>query len=462
MSTATAPPTLFPGESEEVLGLGADATLAVVLEEQRREHEAAARRLRAVAHWAELHRSDHVGAVDPAFRDYADRPVPGVEGELRLAGEGTFRVEEFAVCQLAAGLGMSEPAARRYVGQALELRDRLPRCWARVMTGELPAWKACQIAAETIPLGAAAAAYVDSHLAPFAAKMSHARILRAVHAAILRHEPALAADRAAQACEGRGVWLTDDIDGTSTITAVAGTPDAWAFDSALDQVALSLATLGDVEPAQARRARALGILADPQYALDLHASAELAGDGEAAGPPRRTSGPRAVPTLHVHLHTDALTAFAGSEAVGGVARVQGVGPRAVAAMERWLADLTPGAEVRVTPVVDVNERVSVSAYEAPDRLRALVEERDDGCRFPWCGRQGRYDLDHIEPYVDPDEGGPPGQTNDENVARLCRFHHRVKTHSAWRYARGPDGVLLWRSPLGHRYAVDEHGTYAQS
>jgi hypothetical protein len=111
-------------------------------------------------------------------------------------------------------------------------------------------------------------------------------------------------------------------------------------------------------------------------------------------------------------------------------------------------------------VVDLTEQISVDAYEAPDRLRRQIEERDHGCRFPWCGRQGRFDLDHIEPYVDPDEGGPPGQTTTQNLARLCRFHHRVKTHSEWDYQREPDGAFTWTSPLGRNYTVDHHGTRA--
>jgi hypothetical protein len=41
---------------------------------------------------------------------------------------------------------------------------------------------------------------------------------------------------------------------------------------------------------------------------------------------------------------------------------------------------------------------------------------------------------------------------------LCRFHHRVKTHSDWDYRREPDESLTWTSPLGRRYTVDHHGT----
>jgi 5-methylcytosine-specific restriction endonuclease McrA len=138
-----------------------------------------------------------------------------------------------------------------------------------------------------------------------------------------------------------------------------------------------------------------------------------------------------------------------------------VGPRALEAVEQWVRDLSPGTVVKVTPVVDLTEHISVDTYEIPDRLRRQIEERDDGCRFPWCGRTGRYDLDHIEPFVPPDDGGPPGQTNTANLARLCRFHHRVKTHGGWTYQRRHDTVVTWTSPLGRRYVVDEHGTLPQ-
>ena len=99
----------------------------------------------------------------------------------------------------------------------------------------------------------------------------------------LRFDPAAAAERARKAAEKRGVWVEDRIDGISEISAVIGTPDAMAFDTALNQVASSLKALGDDDPEQVRRAKAVGVLADPQYALDLHATAELAADGSAPG-----------------------------------------------------------------------------------------------------------------------------------------------------------------------------------
>jgi hypothetical protein len=67
-------------------------------------------------------------------------------------------------------------------------------------------------------------------------------------------------------------------------------------------------------------------------------------------------------------------------------------------------------------------------------------------------------MDHITAYVPADDGGPPGQTRPENLAGLCRRHHRLKTHGGWSYTVPEPGIYLWRSPVGQRYLVDNTGT----
>lgn len=80
--------------------------------------------------------------------------------------------------------------------------------------------------------------------------------------------------------------------------------------------------------------------------------------------------------------------------------------------------------------------------------------RDGHCVFPGCGVSARVcDLDHIDPYVPIDQGGPPGQTHPGNVACLCRRHHRMKTHHGWHYRRARDGTYLWFDPHGLTYTT---------
>jgi hypothetical protein len=89
-------------------------------------------------------------------------------------------------------------------------------------------------------------------------------------------------------------------------------------------------------------------------------------------------------------------------------------------------------------------------------MREAVILRDGHCVFPGCPIDARVcDLDHTTPYrdpcLDPDHGGPPGQTSLENLACLCRRHHRLKTFTAWNYHRRPDGTYTWTSPHGLTY-----------
>ncbi|HWU33520.1 MAG TPA: HNH endonuclease signature motif containing protein, partial [Marmoricola sp.] len=108
---------------------------------------------------------------------------------------------------------------------------------------------------------------------------------------------------------------------------------------------------------------------------------------------------------------------------------------------------------RVTPVIDTEANLHVTRYEIPDRLRRQIIERDPTCVFPWCSKTAhRADLDHITPY---DTGGA---TTADNLAPLCRHHHRLKTHADWSYTQIEPAVFLWRSPTGTTWLRDRTGT----
>src|SRR5690606_1252585 len=87
-------------------------------------------------------------------------------------------------------------------------------------------------------------------------------------------------------------------------------------------------------------------------------------------------------------------------------------------VRRWVT--TSHTDVRVLPVVDLNQTLSTQRYEPTDRLRRQVQLRDETCVFPWCTRPSRRcDVDHVKPF-DHDaagEGRPqPGPTTTHNLA----------------------------------------------
>ena len=87
-------------------------------------------------------------------------------------------------------------------------------------------------------------------------------------------------------------------------------------------------------------------------------------------------------------------------------------------------------------------------YRPGVRLTRWVQTRDRHCRFPGCRRPAIHcDLDHLIPW-------PTGSTVEQNLAALCRYHHRLKTHTGWKVQRLPGRTLRWTSPRGHIYISD--------
>ena len=108
---------------------------------------------------------------------------------MPLAGTGTPEVAEFAPGELGAALSMTSYAAALLIGDALELRHRLPRLWARVQEGRLQAWRARQIRDHTKCLSREAAAFVDAQLSLVAHKVGLRRVLALVEVAIVASTP---------------------------------------------------------------------------------------------------------------------------------------------------------------------------------------------------------------------------------------------------------------------------------
>ena len=75
----------------------------------------------------------------------------------------------------------------------------------------------------------------------------------------------------------------------------------------------------------------------------------------------------------------------------------------------------------------------------PAHLRTALLERDRRCVVPGCDVEDGLEIDHVRPFA---EGGP---TSLDNLARLCQWHHQLKTHRGFQLLGGP-GRWRWITP----------------
>src|SRR5688500_13377156 len=192
----------------------AAAVLAAVRQDRCLVDAGEARMLQAAVTWAGVHPVDSLDQAATVWdRHYGETGVP-------VAGPGAPLVAEFSVTEFAAAIGLPTEAGKAYLGEAVELRYRLPRLWSRVVTGDLPAWRARRVARATIALSVEAAAYVDLHVAHVAHKVRPAQLDRLVEEAIGRFMPEEADRRRRQAADGRSFTIDTrqpSLRGTSTV-----------------------------------------------------------------------------------------------------------------------------------------------------------------------------------------------------------------------------------------------------
>ena len=142
---------------------------------------------------------------------------------------------------------MSTDAGRTYLGDAVEIRYRLPKIWKAVTSGRLVVWKARKIAQATKTLCPEGAAYVDRHLAHHAHRCSFAQIDRAVDDALRLFDPEQAEKKRREAADERCFDVDLDqvsFNGTVHVDGELDIADALDLNDAITAGAKKLAELG--------------------------------------------------------------------------------------------------------------------------------------------------------------------------------------------------------------------------
>jgi hypothetical protein len=259
----------------------AAATLDAAVEFDVEENSAALGKLRAALHFADLHAS-----LPPAFRKVSEER--GGERLVVYGGDGCPAIAEFAPAEFGALLKMSSGAAAAYIGEALALRHRLPRIWAKTLNGQAVVWRARAVARACLKLSREAAELVDARVVAVIDTLSAYGLRKIVEAVIKEADPEAARQAAEERAREHGVWVQPSDDhGTKTIWVKAAAGDVIRFDATINDLAWALQMLGDPDPLHARRAKAIGWIADPAAAYELLAAARYL----AAHPQRSTPAP---------------------------------------------------------------------------------------------------------------------------------------------------------------------------
>lgn len=421
--------------------------------------------------------------------------LSGGQRGVRPGGDGTPEVNDLAMIEFSTKIGKSTGAGLAFIGDALDLRDRLPELWGKVMRCEVIGWQGCKIARLTRDLTYDQARFVDDQVARFAGVVPWTKLENKTLAAILAVDPARYEELMARRKKNRGVWMsqTGD-DGLRGVHVRLEAIKAARFYACVEELAGYLPT--DSGTADERRAEAFSLLGDDLRAAELRArhrqpdlfDGDLAAavadiEAETGGPVEESEvhpslrdqppGPdtesaifqaalermlqeldpaKLLPTvvLVVHLAGESL------ESGSGVCRVPGIGPTTMGLVKDWLGH----HRVTVRPVIDLNDLPApVDCYEIPDRHKQHLFLQWPGSRFPWSTSIDGLEVDHVHPYRDLADGGPPAQTDIASLTPLAKREHRAVTHGGWQRRKPDLGTMIFRSPHGHIFLTNHTGTH---
>jgi hypothetical protein len=351
----------------------------------------------------------------------------------------------FAHAELACALRWPERATHDHLHQARVLVEHLPATLAAWTSGEISAKHAGAVAdlVAASGLDPAQARVVEDAILERAGEQTVAQLRRTTHAAVDRADAEAADRRHQERIAQRSVRLCPQPDGMSVLRA--------------DLDAAHALTLYDQITAHAETLRA----ADTTLAIDqaradalvtlVHAgSTALSGRSVGSTDDTTTDPATGYPTrvqVHVTVGWDVL---AGLSQDPGYLHGHGPIPARRARELAYGPDAT-WRRLLTDPAAPTRLNLGRTRYRPPTALADHVRATDPICLFPTCNRPAqRCQLDHNQPYGNPDGTGPGGTTSAENLGPLCSWHHNLKTNAGWTWTRDTTtGQTTWTTPTGH-------------
>ncbi|RMB59667.1 hypothetical protein EAX62_07845 [Tessaracoccus antarcticus] len=444
------------------------------------EKQAQADQLRAIVSLAQ----NYTAATDSVINDelldeLVEQTTPG-------GSPGTAPISEFAAMELGPLMGCSPARAKTIMFETLNLYHRHPSLWDAVQDLSLDAHRARKAAGKFGILDPETADTVGRAWVTKQHRFSWQGAIDLCDTLIIAADPAIAAAREARQLQDRNVRLWEPYEATVNLTAKLDLLDAKYVNATITQLAGILHAKPEYsrDAADVLRSKALGIMAHPAIALAMLQAAlqphtfgttqyETASyrseggldeapvgeglpidpeTGRVASDPAHCTGhtcgtitinparlqPRV--QIYIHLHPDATAVIENTATI------------AVAT----LRELLDGKQIRVTPVLDLNTIPPEHQYRPSRRLREAACLLFPTEAFPYSNRTSRgLDLDHTTAYQ---QSCRDPQTRLGNLGPFSRRLHRGKTAGFWTCMQPCIGQLVWTSPLGFRYTLDNNGT----
>jgi hypothetical protein len=408
------------------------------------------------ARWAAAAAAEQFRAIAETLSEARAHPelFLGPPARHRLSARDSAAAADFAeraaVADLALRLRLPESTVRTQGVQADLLRRAVPRVWAAFREGEIGVPQAAATAAvlAELPDEPALHAALDAELIDPAQRLTAARFREKARTVRERLHPRPLAERHDAARGERRVWLENDPDGMCWLTAHLPADVGRRAMTRVDAAASHLAGRDDETRTLAQlRADVLGELLTGDGAMPAPSVGGTAGEGdESTGRTGRTglSIPRSRVTVAVTVPV--LTLLGVSEQPG---TLEGYGPIDAGTARELAAHAPSFTRILTHPITGTVLDLDRMRYRPPADLKRWIGLRDQHCTFPGCGRRtADCDLDHVTAWVEH------GSTSVENLAHLCRHHHRLKHESAWQVRREPDGRTVWTSPTGALHVDD--------
>ncbi|MFD4265364.1 DUF222 domain-containing protein [Rhodococcus sp. NPDC058481] len=426
-------------------------------------------------------------------------------------GKNEARQGEFAHVEIAAILHITERAAAAMIDLGCDLRWRLHRTCAAFAAGTIDLTQTRAIADALANVSDDKLDAIEQRLLDGADHHCSTKLKQRARRLIARHDPDGARKRRERAEADRDVRTHASDDGMSTLEGLLPTVGAQRLSMRLRQMSLQVCA-DDPRTLAQRRADALIALTDGADHLPCQCGQQHCPAANSSGqPPKPTATVLVGISASTLLGLDDLpgyldgygaidAALARDLAADGtwkqilllpekdrqrlidtlLGELGGASPELFTGTqesnddtgadaddgEPWVSgrriDTNPHGPILgvgkalkaagITPS-DIANRTKASrealTYKPSARLAEIIRTRDGTCRFPNCtARAQDCDLDHTIPFnhANPALGG---LTIEQNLACLCRKHHRLKTEGYWTVQQIGSGRLQW---------TDRHGT----